>query len=121
MEARIDKSLQILAKTPTIIAAFDRLRNHKDPISPKPGLSHAANFLYMLSDNVPDAYDTHVMDVALILHAEHEMNASTFACTVTASTLSRHVLYHHIRNMCSERPTTWWCQRSRTKDGDGSW
>ncbi|HMK83618.1 MAG TPA: citrate/2-methylcitrate synthase [Candidatus Bathyarchaeia archaeon] len=88
MEARIDKSLQILAKTPTIIAAFDRLRNHQDPISPKPGLSHAADFLYMLSGNVPDAYDTRVMDVALILHAEHEMNASTFACTVTASTLA---------------------------------
>lgn len=88
MEARVDKSLQILAKAPTIIAAFDRLRNHKDPIYPKPGLSHAADFLYMLSGNVPDAYDTRVMDVALILHAEHEMNASTFACTVAASTLA---------------------------------
>jgi citrate synthase len=88
MEARIDKSLQILAKTPTIIAAFERLRNHKEPISPKPGLSHAADFMYMLTGNVPDPYEVHVMDVALILHAEHEMNASTFSCTVTASTLS---------------------------------
>jgi len=88
MEARIDKSLQILAKAPTIIAAFDRLRNHQDPFPPKPGLSHAADFLYMLSGKVPDAYDTRVMDVALILHAEHEMNASTFSCTVTASTLA---------------------------------
>ena len=77
-----------MAKTPTIIAAFDRLRNHKTPIPPKLGLSHAANFLYMLSGNVPDPYDVRVMDVALILHAEHEMNASTFSCTVTASTLA---------------------------------
>ena len=88
IEARIDKALQILSKAPTIIAAFDRTRNHKDPIAPKAGLSHAADFLYMLSGNVPDSYDAHVMDVALILHAEHEMNASTFSCTVTASTLA---------------------------------
>lgn len=88
LEARIDKALQILAKTPTIIAAFDRERNHRDPIAPQAGLSHAADFLYMLSGNTPDPYDAHIMDVALILHAEHEMNASTFSCTVTASTLA---------------------------------
>lgn len=88
MEIRTDESIQILAKAPTIIAAFERARNHKDPVAPKPGLSHAANFLYMLNGNEPDPYDSHVMDVALILHAEHEMNTSTFACTVTASTLA---------------------------------
>jgi len=88
LEARIDKALQILAKTPTIIAAFDRARNHRDPIAPQAGLSHAANFLYMLSGNTPDPYDAYVMDVSLILHAEHEMNASTFSCTVAASTLA---------------------------------
>jgi len=87
-ERRIDKGLQILAKTPTIIAAFERIRNRKDPIPPRPGLSHAADFLYMLTGNLPDPYDAHVMDVGLILHAEHEMNASTFSCTVTASTLA---------------------------------
>jgi 2-methylcitrate synthase len=87
-ERRIDKGLQILAKTPTIIAAFERIRNRKDPIAPKPGLGHAADFLYMLTGNLPDPYDVHVMDVGLILHAEHEMNASTFSCTVTASTLA---------------------------------
>jgi len=87
-QLRIDKALQVLAKTPTIIAAFDRMRNQKDPIPPKSGLNHAANFLYMLKGNEPDTYDAHVMDVALILHAEHEMNASTFSCTVTASTLA---------------------------------
>ena len=87
-QLRIDKALQILAKTPTIIAAFDRIRNQKRPIPPKSELDHAASFLYMLKGNEPDPYDAHVMDVALILHAEHEMNASTFSCTVTASTLA---------------------------------
>ena len=88
LHVRIDKALQILAKTPTIIATFDRARNHRDPVAPRQGLSHAANFLYMLTGKEPDPYDGHVMDVALILHAEHEMNASTFACTVAASTLA---------------------------------
>ena len=88
MDGRIDKALQILAKTPSIITAFDRLRNGKEPIDPQPGLNHAANFLFMLTGKQPDKYDARVMDVALILHAEHEMNASTFSCTVTASTLA---------------------------------
>ena len=88
LETRIDKALQILAKTPTIIAAFDRARNRKDPVAPQASLSHAADFLYMLSEKTPDSYEAHVMDVALILHAEHEMNASTFSCTVAASTLA---------------------------------
>jgi len=85
---RTDKALRILAKTPTIIAAFDRLRNGREPVSPQLNLSHAANFLHMLTGKMPDPYDAHVMDVALILHAEHEMNASTFSCTVTASTMA---------------------------------
>jgi len=86
--ARIDKGLMILAKVPTIIAAFQRLRSGSEPIPPKGQLTQAAEFLYMLTGREPDPYDVHVMDVALILHAEHEMNASTFACTVTASTLA---------------------------------
>jgi len=88
IEGRIDKALRILAKTPAFITAFDRIRNRKEPVLPKQGLSHAADFLYMLTGKEPDPYDAHVMDVALILHAEHEMNASTFSCTVTASTLA---------------------------------
>jgi citrate synthase len=88
IEVRLDKGLRILAKVPTIITAFDRLRNRKEPVSPKPGLGHAADFLYMLTGTEPDESDAHAMDVGLILHAEHEMNASTFACTVTASTLA---------------------------------
>lgn len=88
VKERIDKALQIMAKAPSIIAAFDRIRNGKEPVLAKPGLSEAANFLYMLTGQQPDPYDSHVLDVALILHAEHEMNASTFACTVAASTLA---------------------------------
>jgi len=88
LDMRIEKGLDILAKAPTIVAALDRLRKHAEPIQPKPGLSHAANFLYMLTGKEPGEYEARVMDVAMILHAEHEMNASTFACTVTASTLA---------------------------------
>jgi citrate synthase len=88
LEVRIDKGLTILAKVPTIITAFERMRNGKNPVPPKVGLSHVADFLYMLTGFEPDPYDAHAMDVALILHAEHEMNASAFACTVTASTLA---------------------------------
>ena len=87
-EERISKALRILGKTPTIIAAFDRLRNRKEPMPSQPDLGHAANLLYMLTGKMPDRYDARVMDVALILHAEHEMNASTFSCTVTASTMA---------------------------------
>ncbi len=88
IDVRIDKALRILAKMPTIIAAFDRARNGKESVAPQVGLTHAADFLCMLTGKRPDPYDAHVMDVVLILHAEHEMNASTFSCTVTASTLA---------------------------------
>ena len=82
------KAIILTAQTPTIVAAFDRIRNGKEPLQPKAGLSFAANFLYML--NGEEANDTRcrTMDVALVLHAEHGMNASTFAARVTAGTLS---------------------------------
>ena len=82
------KALFLTAQTPTIVAAYDRLRKGKEPLQPKAGLSFAANFLYML--NGEEANDTRcrTMDVALVLHAEHGMNASTFAARVTAGTLS---------------------------------
>jgi citrate synthase len=88
IEERTDKALRILSKAPTIVAAFDRLRKGKNPISPRSDLDEAADFLHMLTGGTPDSYDAHVMDVALILHAEHGTNASTFSCTVTASTLA---------------------------------
>jgi len=82
------KAIYLTAVTPTLVAAYDRIRNGKEPLQPKTGSTVAANFLYML--NGEDANDTRcrTMDVALVLHAEHAMNASTFAARVTAGTLS---------------------------------
>lgn len=82
------KALRLTAQVATIVAAFERIRTGKDPIAPRTDLSHAGNFLYMLSGEEPNDVFAHAMDVALILHADHEMNASTFAARVTASTLS---------------------------------
>ncbi|TAJ19419.1 MAG: citrate synthase [Planctomycetota bacterium] len=78
--------LRIIAATPVLVAAFDRLRTGKDYVAPDPSLDTAANFLYMLSGAKPDDFAARVLDVALILHAEHTMNASTFAARVVAST-----------------------------------
>ena len=82
------KAIILTAQTPTIVAAYDRIRRGLEPLAPRPGRSFAANFLYML--NGEEANDTRcrTMDVALVLHAEHGMNASTFAARVTAGTLS---------------------------------
>lgn len=79
-------AVKLIAKFPTIMAAWDRIRNDKEPLDPKPELSHAANFLYMLSGEVPEDDIAHFMDVALVLHAEHTFNASTFAAREVAST-----------------------------------
>lgn len=82
------KAIRLIAQFPTIVAAFDRLRNGEEPVAPRDDLSHAANFLYMLTGEEPDPDDARVLDVCLILHAEHGMNASTFSARVTAATLS---------------------------------
>ncbi|HMS58278.1 MAG TPA: citrate/2-methylcitrate synthase [Tepidiformaceae bacterium] len=79
---------RLTAKMATVIAAYDRLRNGKEPVAPRDDLGHAANFLYMLTGEEPTELAKRVMDVAFILHAEHEMNASTFSAMVTGSTLS---------------------------------
>ena len=78
--------LRLIAKFPTIMAAWDRIRNGKEPVDPKPELSHAANFLYMLSGEVPDEEVARFFDVCLVLHAEHTFNASTFGTREVAST-----------------------------------
>ncbi len=81
-------ALQLLAKFPTIIAMFHRLRKGQDPVKPRTDLHHAANFLYMLNAEEPDEIEENVMDIALILHADHGFNASTFASRVTSATLA---------------------------------
>lgn len=88
LEATLRKGRRITAKMPTILAAYDRIRSGDDPVEPDPELSLAANFLYMLTDEVPDDIATETFDMALILHCDHGMNASTFASLVIASTLA---------------------------------
>jgi citrate synthase len=87
-EATRRKAIRLIAKLPTLVAAFERFRKGDSPVAPREDLGHSANFLYMLDGKEPDREDARVMDVCLILHAEHGMNASTFAARVTAATLS---------------------------------
>ena len=82
------QGLRIAAKFPTILAAYDRLRNGEDPVEPNEELSYAANFLYMLHGEEPDDVAAETFDMALILHADHGLNASTFTSMVIASTLA---------------------------------
>ena len=86
--ANLRKGCRIMAKIPTALAAFARLRNGDEPVAPRRDLDHAANFLYMLNDEEPDDVLAEIFDMALVLHADHGLNASTFAGMVTASTLS---------------------------------
>jgi len=85
-EAVLRMATSLIAKFATIIAAWDRIRNNKEPVAPSPNLDHAANFLYMLSGEVPDDDVSRYLDKALVLHAEHSFNASTFAAREVAST-----------------------------------
>jgi citrate synthase len=85
-EATLRMGLRLIAKLPTVLAAWERIRNGKAPVAPNPELGHAANFLYMLFNQVPDEEMTRFFDVALVLHAEHSFNASTFAAREVAST-----------------------------------
>ncbi len=82
------KAKKLMAQTPTIVSAFDRLRHGNSIIADDPNLGLAANFLYTLTGKRPDEVMEHTFDVALTLHADHELNASTFAGRVTAATLS---------------------------------
>lgn len=85
-EANVRKAVRLIAKLPTSVATWARVREGKDPVAPREELSHAANFLYMLNGEVPDAETARLFDICLILHADHQFNASTFTCRVVAST-----------------------------------
>ena len=87
-EALIDKSINLIAKLPVIVASIGRVAKGEKILKPKKGLSTAANFLYMLHGKRPDKFHARVFDICLILHAEHELNASSFTARATASTLS---------------------------------
>jgi citrate synthase len=87
-EANLRKALRMQAQVPTLVAAWARIRKGKAPVAPNPRLGLAANFLYMLFGKKPTPLAAQAMNTALILHADHELNASTFAARVTAATLS---------------------------------
>jgi len=87
-DAEYRKAVRLLAQLPAMVAMFHRLRNAQKPLAPRRGLSVAANFLYLISGEVPAKEAERAFDVGLILHADHELNASTFAARVIAATLA---------------------------------
>ncbi|MCY3773650.1 MAG: citrate synthase [Gemmatimonadetes bacterium] len=90
-EANLRKAVRLTAQLASVTAAWHQIVNRQEVIDPNPGLGHAANFLYMLGGldgALPDSEHAKAFDIALILHADHELNASTFAARVTAATLS---------------------------------
>ena len=86
--ANYRKALRLIARFPTVIATFNRLRSNEEVIKPNPKLPHAANLLWMLTGREPDEEFARILDLCLVLHADHTMNASTFAARVAASTLA---------------------------------
>ena len=87
-ETTLRKGRRVAAKVPTVLAAFDRLRSGEEPVEPHPELGYAANFLYMLTGEEPDEVAAETFDQALVLHADHGLNASTFTTMVIASTFA---------------------------------
>jgi citrate synthase len=86
--ANVSKSIRLTSQIAMIVAAYDRLRKGRDVVKPDPSLSHSANFLLLLNGEPPSKTAERALDIALSLHADHELNASTFAARVTAATLS---------------------------------
>jgi citrate synthase len=87
-EANLHKAIRLTSQIAMIVAAYDRIRKGKQVVEPDRALSHAANFLLMLNGEYPSKTAERALDIALILHADHELNASTFAARVTVATLS---------------------------------
>jgi len=87
-QANYRKAVRLTAQLGSIVATYGRMQAGGGPIQPDPALGHAANFLYMLTGNRPSALSTRAFDIALVLHADHELNASTFAARVAAATLT---------------------------------
>src|SRR5574341_441570 len=88
LEKNLERGIDLIAAFPTLVAAIQRRRSGKEPIAPRHDLSHAANFLYLVTGEEPSEYAARVLDVALILHADHGFNASTFTSRVVISSLS---------------------------------
>src|ERR1700730_3494954 len=88
LEASLKTSIKLTAQFPTLVATADRIRRGLEPVEPLPDENIATNFLYMLKGEKPSEHDAHLFDVCLILHADHELNASTFTARVVAGTLA---------------------------------
>lgn len=86
LDAATESAMHLLAGISIITAAWERIRNGKNPVKANPDLNHAANFLYMLTGEIPDSESVHFFDTSLVLHAEHSFNASTFTARQVAST-----------------------------------
>ena len=84
--ANLRKALRIMGRIATVVAAYHRMREGDRPVSPNPSLGHAEDFLRMVLGRKPDKFRGHIMDVSMVLYADHSMNASSFAATVAAST-----------------------------------
>ena len=87
-ESAVAASVRLTGQFPTVVAAWERIRQGKDVVAPSSDHNIATNFLYMMKGEMPDAEEAHMMDVCLILHADHELNASTFATRVASGTLA---------------------------------
>jgi citrate synthase len=87
-QANYRKAVRLTGQLASLVATYGRMRAGGQPVEPHPALGHAANFLYMLSGNRPESLATRAFDVALVLHADHELNASTFGARVAAATLT---------------------------------
>jgi citrate synthase len=87
-EAAVKTATRLTAQFPVLVAAIERIRKGREPVAPKPELNIATNFLYMLRGEMPDEREARIFDVCLILHADHELNASTFTARVVAGTLA---------------------------------
>ncbi len=114
------KATKLMAQTSTIVSSFGRMRAGQAVLAADPSLSFAGNFLYCLTGKRPDKVMEHVFDVALTLHADHELNASTFAARVTAATLSDIYSCVTSGNRRSQRPAARRRERRSDPDAAGS-
>src|SRR5699024_5608354 len=87
-EANKRKAIRLQAQVATVVAAFSRIRQGKDPVKPNLDYNYSENFLYMLNNKQPQPIEIEAIDKALVLHADHELNASTFTARVCVATLS---------------------------------
>ncbi|HLL76042.1 MAG TPA: citrate synthase [Pyrinomonadaceae bacterium] len=87
-EAAVSTATRLTAQFPVLVAAIERIRKGQEPVAPRPDLNIASNFLYMLTGETPSEREARIFDVCLILHADHELNASTFTARVVAGTLA---------------------------------